>query len=70
TQVGDTASITSLDSLSLLAGSNINITGANLAAGGDLLMKAWGISPLPQTRLLKATASPASGAKTQPAKNL
>ncbi|MCT4700277.1 hemagglutinin repeat-containing protein, partial [Dryocola boscaweniae] len=42
TQVGDTASITSLDSLSLLAGSNINITGANLAAGGDLLMKAWG----------------------------
>mgnify|MGYP001236415927 CR=1 FL=1 len=39
---GPMASITALDTLSLTAGQNINVTGANLSAGGDLLMKAWG----------------------------
>ena len=42
TTVGNIASITSLDALSLSAGQNINITGANVAAGGNLLMNAWG----------------------------
>ncbi|WP_237932446.1 hemagglutinin repeat-containing protein, partial [Buttiauxella sp. S19-1] len=42
TTVGNIASITSLDALSLSAGQNINITGANVAAGGNLLMDAWG----------------------------
>jgi len=42
TQLGNTASITALDSLSLLAGQDITITGANVAAGGNLLMNAWG----------------------------
>ncbi len=42
TQVGNTASITALDSLSLLAGKDINITGADVSAGGNLLMNAWG----------------------------
>ena len=37
-----TAGIVALDSLSLFAGKNINITGANVTAGGDLLMQAWG----------------------------
>ncbi|KAA5930316.1 hypothetical protein F3I27_13410 [Pantoea sp. Bo_2] len=38
---GPTASITSLDSLSLKAGNNIAVTGANLKAGSDLLLNAW-----------------------------
>ncbi|MGC0839675.1 hemagglutinin repeat-containing protein [Pantoea agglomerans] len=38
---GPTASITSLDSLSLKAGNDIIVTGANLKAGGDLLLNAW-----------------------------
>jgi len=38
---GPTASITSLDSLSLKAGNDIAVTGANLKAGGDLLLNAW-----------------------------
>ncbi len=38
---GPTASITSLDSLSLKAGNDITVTGANLKAGGDLLLNAW-----------------------------
>ncbi|MRT12483.1 filamentous hemagglutinin N-terminal domain-containing protein [Enterobacteriaceae bacterium RIT711] len=42
TTVGNIASITSLDALSLRAGQNINITGANVAAGGNVLMDAWG----------------------------
>jgi filamentous hemagglutinin len=42
TTLGNTASITSLDSLSLSAGQDINITGANVTAGGSLLMDAWG----------------------------
>ncbi|TNV16432.1 filamentous hemagglutinin N-terminal domain-containing protein, partial [Buttiauxella sp. B2] len=42
TQPGNVASITSLDSLSLNAGQDINITGANISAGGSLLMQAWG----------------------------
>jgi len=38
---GPTASITSLDSLSLKAGNDITVTGANLKAGGYLLLNAW-----------------------------
>lgn len=38
---GPTASVTSLDSLSLKAGNDINVKGANLSAGGDLLINAW-----------------------------
>ncbi|WP_256852905.1 hemagglutinin repeat-containing protein [Pantoea sp. Fr+CA_20] len=41
TFVGPTATITSLDSLSLKAGNDINVKGANLSAGGDLLINAW-----------------------------
>ncbi|ELY2856636.1 hemagglutinin repeat-containing protein [Cronobacter dublinensis] len=42
TTLGSTATISAHDSLSLQAGKNITITGANLASGGDLLMNAWG----------------------------
>ncbi|WP_324723283.1 hemagglutinin repeat-containing protein [Lelliottia sp. JS-SCA-14] len=42
TVLGTTASITAQDSLSLEAGKNITVTGANLASGGDMLMNAWG----------------------------
>ncbi|UCB33447.1 hemagluttinin repeat protein (plasmid) [Duffyella gerundensis] len=38
---GPVAGIAALDSLSLKAGNNINITGASVKAGGDLLMDAW-----------------------------
>jgi len=41
TFVGPTATITSLDSLSLKSGNDINIKGANLNASGDLLINAW-----------------------------
>ncbi|WP_167817551.1 hemagglutinin repeat-containing protein [Citrobacter tructae] len=42
TLLGSTASITAQDGLSLLAGKDITVTGANLSAGGSLLMEAWG----------------------------
>ncbi|MCR6470652.1 hemagglutinin repeat-containing protein, partial [Enterobacter sp. HG048] len=42
TILGNTASITAQDSLSLEAGKNITVTGANLASGGDMLLNAWG----------------------------
>ncbi|EOY5423339.1 hemagglutinin repeat-containing protein [Cronobacter dublinensis] len=42
TTLGSTATISAQDSLSLQAGKNITITGANIASGGDLLMNAWG----------------------------
>lgn len=42
TILGNTASITAQDSLSLEAGKNITVTGASLAAGGDMLLNAWG----------------------------
>ncbi len=43
TRLGDTAAINAQDSLSLVAGNNIAVTGANLTSGGsDLLMNAWG----------------------------
>nr|EMD2767939.1 hemagglutinin repeat-containing protein [Enterobacter asburiae] len=42
TQLGNTASITAQDGLSLEAGKNITVTGANLASGGDMLLNAWG----------------------------
>ncbi|MGX9237092.1 hemagglutinin repeat-containing protein [Pantoea ananatis] len=41
TFVGPTATIISLGSLSLKSGNDINIKGANLSAGGDLLINAW-----------------------------
>lgn len=42
TRLGETAAINAQDSLSLAAGNNITVTGANLSSGGDLLMNAWG----------------------------
>nr|WP_269473766.1 hemagglutinin repeat-containing protein [Enterobacter asburiae] len=42
TLLGNTASITAQDGLSLEAGKNITVTGANLASGGDILLNAWG----------------------------
>ncbi|WP_320732069.1 contact-dependent inhibition toxin CdiA [Enterobacter roggenkampii] len=42
TQLGNTASITAQDSLSLEAWKNIAVTGANLTSGGDMLLNAWG----------------------------
>lgn len=42
TLLGSTASITAQDGLSLSAGKDITVTGANLSAGGSLLMDAWG----------------------------
>lgn len=42
TLLGATASITAQDGLSLSAGKDITVTGANLSAGGSLLMDAWG----------------------------
>lgn len=40
TLLGNTASITAQDGLSLEAGNNITVTGANLASGGDMLLNA------------------------------
>lgn len=42
TLLGNTASITAQDGLSLEAGKNITVTGANLSSGGDMLLNAWG----------------------------
>lgn len=42
TVLGSTASITAQDGLSLSAGKDITLTGANLASGGDMLLDAWG----------------------------
>ena len=42
TTVGNTASINSVDALSLSAGKNIAVQGAEVKSGGDLLMNAWG----------------------------
>lgn len=42
TLLGNMASITAQDGLSLEAGKNITVTGANLASGGDMLLNAWG----------------------------
>lgn len=42
TLLGAVASITAQDGLSLSAGKDITVTGANLSAGGSLLMEAWG----------------------------
>lgn len=42
TLLGNTASITAQDGLSLEAGKNITVIGANLASGGDMLLNAWG----------------------------
>ncbi|MBA7984632.1 hemagglutinin repeat-containing protein [Enterobacter asburiae] len=42
TLLGNTASITAQDGLSLEVGKNITVTGANLASGGDMLLNAWG----------------------------
>ncbi|WP_233605557.1 hemagglutinin repeat-containing protein [Citrobacter sp. FDAARGOS_156] len=42
TLLGSVASITAQDGLSLSTGKDITVTGANLSAGGSLLMDAWG----------------------------
>ncbi|GLR10269.1 Contact-dependent inhibition of growth factor CdiA [Mixta theicola] len=42
TYIGPTAGISALDSLSLNAGKNITVQGAEVKSGGDLLMDAWG----------------------------
>ncbi|MFG6654203.1 hemagglutinin repeat-containing protein [Scandinavium sp. M-37] len=42
TDVGETASISATDGLSMAAAKDINITGANVSAGGDLAMGAGG----------------------------
>ncbi|BFU32068.1 hemagglutinin repeat-containing protein [Enterobacter asburiae] len=42
TLLGNAASITAQDGLSLEAGKNITVTGANLSSGGDMLLNAWG----------------------------
>ena len=42
TLLGSVASISAQDGLSLSAGKDITVTGANLSAGGSLLMDAWG----------------------------
>ncbi|ENM0556588.1 hemagglutinin repeat-containing protein [Salmonella enterica] len=42
TLLGSVASITARDGLSLSAGKDITVTGANLSAGGSLLMETWG----------------------------
>ncbi|WP_263055921.1 hemagglutinin repeat-containing protein [Pantoea agglomerans] len=56
---GPTASITSLDSLSLKAGNDIAVTGANLKAGGELLLNAW--NDIAITGNLNVTGSAQSG---------
>jgi len=42
TSPGETGTIRAQDDMSLSAGKNISITGADVAAGGNLLLKAWG----------------------------
>jgi filamentous hemagglutinin len=42
TDIGDIASISAGDSLTMYAGKNIDITGANLTSGGDLTLQALG----------------------------
>lgn len=42
TLLGNSASINATDALSLNAGKNISVQGAEIKSGGDLLMNAWG----------------------------
>ncbi|MEQ4532053.1 MAG: hemagglutinin repeat-containing protein, partial [Mixta sp.] len=42
TYLGKSATINALDSLNLSAGKDINVQGAELKSGGDLLLNAWG----------------------------
>ncbi|VFS38757.1 Filamentous hemagglutinin [Yokenella regensburgei] len=54
TLLGTTASITAQDGLSMLAGKDITATGAKIAAGGSLLMNAWGDIALNANQLNEA----------------
>ena len=62
---GPTASITSLDSLSLKAGNNIAVTGANLKAGGDLLLNAWNDIAITGNQNVTGSAQSGSGNRWQ-----
>ncbi|GME30519.1 MULTISPECIES: hemagglutinin repeat-containing protein [unclassified Pantoea] len=65
TLFGPTASITSLDSLSLKAGNNIAVTGANLKAGGDLLLNAWNDIAITGNQNVTGSAQSGSGNRWQ-----
>ena len=56
TLTGPVADIAALDSLSLKAGNNINITGASVKAGGDLLMDAWNDIAITSNQLTSGNA--------------
>ncbi|MGV2880329.1 filamentous hemagglutinin N-terminal domain-containing protein [Pantoea vagans] len=62
---GPTASITSLDSLSLKAGNDIAVTGANLKAGGDLLLNAWNDIAITGNQNVTGSAQSGSGNRWQ-----
>jgi len=62
TLLGTTASIMAQDGLSLEAGKNITVTGANLASGGDMLLNAWGDIAVNENQINDAYSS--SQAKT------
>ncbi|WNJ81569.1 hemagglutinin repeat-containing protein [Cedecea neteri] len=51
TTLGEMGAIKALDDLSLSAGKDIKNTGANLAAGGDMLLKAWGDIAITENQL-------------------
>lgn len=65
TLIGPTASITSLDSLSLKAGNNIAVTGANLKAGSDLLLNAWNDIAITGNQNVTGSAQSGSGNRWQ-----
>ena len=51
TTLGEMGAIKALDNLSLSAGKDIKNTGATLAAGGDMLLKAWGDIAITENQL-------------------
>ena len=65
TLLGPTASITSLDSLSLKAGNDIAVTGANLKAGSDLLLNAWNDIAITGNQNVTGSAQSGSGNRWQ-----
>lgn len=65
TLIGPTASITSLDSLSLKAGNDIAVTGANLKAGSDLLLNAWNDIAITGNQNVTGSAQSGSGNRWQ-----
>ncbi|WP_370426528.1 hemagglutinin repeat-containing protein [Pantoea vagans] len=62
---GPMASITSLDSLSLKAGNDIAVTGANLKAGSDLLLNAWNDIAITGNQNVTGSAQSGSGNRWQ-----